>query len=395
MKRRVAIVRHSYYPSELNVKREAEALLGDGFDVEVLCLRGEGEAPSEMVAGVEVRRLPVRHRRASVARYLFEYAAFFLLASFTLAWSHLRRPYQAIQVNTMPDWLVFSTLIPRITGAKIVVHMHEPMPELWKTEFSGRASSGLILWFIRRTEQWGMRYAHKVLTVTEDLKARFVERGASAEKITVILNVPDDRIFNPGVLEKLPAREGGEDEFQLVSHGALEERYGIWTIVDAVEQVRSDVPGIRLVLMGKGELESELVRRIAERSLEPHVRFLGWIDFEEMLARIGRADAGIVAQLENEYSRLIHTNKMYEYVALERPVLMARLEAVQTTFGNDSFLYFEPGDAADLARAIRELHGDARRRKDLVARAGAVYARHVWSLERLRYLEVYRNLLGL
>jgi hypothetical protein len=79
-RRAVAIVRHSFYPFELNVKREAEALRDDGFDVHVICLRGPGEARRATV-GRRVYRLPVGRRRGKILRYLWEYNAFFVLAS--------------------------------------------------------------------------------------------------------------------------------------------------------------------------------------------------------------------------------------------------------------------------------------------------------------------------
>ena len=63
-RKRIAIVRHSFYPFELNVKREAEALRDDGYDVDVICLRNDDEAPFEVVEGVNVHRLPVGHRRS-------------------------------------------------------------------------------------------------------------------------------------------------------------------------------------------------------------------------------------------------------------------------------------------------------------------------------------------
>ena len=100
----VAIVRHSFYPLELNVKREAEALLAAGFDVHVICLRGEGEAPEETIEGVRVYRLPVGHKRGKVLRYLWEYNAFFVLASNKLNKLNREHAFVAVQVNTMPDY---------------------------------------------------------------------------------------------------------------------------------------------------------------------------------------------------------------------------------------------------------------------------------------------------
>jgi glycosyltransferase involved in cell wall biosynthesis len=386
---RACIVRHSYYPAELNVKREAEALLEAGFDVQVICLRDRGEASREVVDGVNVRRLPVRHRREGVGRYLFEYGSIFLLAAATLTALHMLRRFDAVQVNTMPDWLVFSALVPRLTGARVVLHMHEPMPELWRTSFAGRAFSGPIEKAILAAERWSLRFAHRALTVTETLKARFVERGADPDKITVVLNVPDDRLFDRDRWKHLAPAVREEGLFRLVSHGALEERYGITTILDAVRLARKEVPGLRLTLMGKGRMEPEVRRWIETEGLEPHVHFPGYVDFETMIARILEADAGVVAQLENSYSRLIHTNKMFEYVALGVPVIAARLEAVRTTFGDESFAYFRPGDAGDLARAIVQAAFDPARLASLARAAGAVYREHRWSREKKRYLGAF------
>jgi hypothetical protein len=112
MRSRVAIVRHSFYPSELNVKREAEALRDAGYDVDVICLRNPDEASSETIEGVNVYRLPVGHKRGKILRYLWEYNAFFALAATKLARLHRKNHYAAVQVNTMPDYLVFVALFP-------------------------------------------------------------------------------------------------------------------------------------------------------------------------------------------------------------------------------------------------------------------------------------------
>jgi glycosyltransferase involved in cell wall biosynthesis len=254
----VCIVRHSFYPFELNVKREAEALLEDGFDVHVICLRGVGEAPHESVDGIEVHRLPVGHQRGKIGRYLFEYNAFFVLASVKLMALDLTHRFRAIQVNTMPDYLVFSTLVPRLAGAKVVLHMHEPMPELFATMFDRRYGS-FFIGAIRVAEKLSLRYADRVLTVTREMRDKFGSRGADVNKITVIVNVPDDRFFRldryghlvekVAVVRKQERRKG---TFRVVCHGAIEERYGIDLIVRAVARLEGDIPGIEFRFMGTG-----------------------------------------------------------------------------------------------------------------------------------------------
>ena len=185
--RAVAIVRHSFYPFELNVKREAEALRDAGYQVHVICLRGPGEAAHETVEGVDVHRLPVGHKRGKILRYLWEYNAFFVLAAIKLARLHRRLRFAAVQVNTMPDYLVFAALYPKLTGAKVVLHLHEPVPELFLTMFPGRWYTGAFVWTVSRVEQASIRFADRALTVTEQMRQNYARRGDDASKISSII----------------------------------------------------------------------------------------------------------------------------------------------------------------------------------------------------------------
>ena len=133
MTKRVCIVRYGYYPQDMLVRREAIALRDFGLDVDVLCLRGRGQLEKEDIDGLHVRRFSLSRSKGGIGRYLYEYLMFFVVTALTLALRHLRRPYASIQVNTMPDFLVFATLIPRLLGAKVTLQMYEPMPELWAT----------------------------------------------------------------------------------------------------------------------------------------------------------------------------------------------------------------------------------------------------------------------
>ena len=221
----IAIVRHSFYPSELNVKREAEALRETGFEVHVICLRGENEAARETIEGVEVHRLPVGHRRGKIFRYLWEYNAFFVLAAVKLAGLHRRLHFRAVQVNTMPDYLVFVALYPKLTGARVVLHLHEPIPELFETMFEGRWCTPAFVTLVTIAEEMSIAFADHCLTVTDEMKRNYVSRGANAEKITVIVNVPDDRYFRLERYEHLRSKveatrrdERARGVFRVVTH---------------------------------------------------------------------------------------------------------------------------------------------------------------------------------
>lgn len=396
----VCIVRHSFYPFELNVKREAEALLEDGFDVHVICLRGVGEAPHEFVDGIEVHRLPVGHQRGKIGRYLFEYNAFFVLASVKLMALDLTHRLRAIQVNTMPDYLVFSTLVPRLAGAKVVLHMHEPMPELFATMFD-RWYGSFFIGVIRLAEKLSLRYADRVLTVTREMRDNFGSRGADVNKITVIVNVPDDRFFRldryghlvekVAVVRKQERRKG---TFRVVCHGAIEERYGIDLIVRAVARLGGDIPGIEFRFMGTGEYLPQVQALAAELKISDRVKYLGFVPFEEMIEEILAADVTVVPVRKNPYSVLVHTNKMYEYVALQKPVVASRLDSVAAYFPENSLVYFEPGDFEDLAEKLAYVFAHPEEMDARVEQAAEIYETYRWEREKKKYLGVYHDLLS-
>ncbi len=394
----VCIVRHSFYPFELNVKREAEALRAAGHDVHVVCLRKRGEAARETVEGVHVHRLPVGHRRGNILRYLFEYNLFFALAFMRLVRLHRRLNFVAVQVNTMPDYLVFAALYPKVKGARVVLHLHEPVPELFRTMFHDRWYTGWFIALVKIAEQRAIRFADRAITVTEEMKRNYVARGADAGKITVVVNVPDDRHFRienfahlRDRIAAIKAEERAAGVFRVLTHGAIEKRYGFDLIVRGVAMAREHVPGIQFRFMGEGGYLADVLRIAETVNMTDRVQHLGFLPFEQMIEEILLADVCVVAVQENPYSVLVHTNKMYEYVALRRPVIASRLASVAAYFPDDALLFFEPGRDESLAGTLRHAFENPDEMARRVEAATAIYQRYRWESERRKYLAVYTD----
>lgn len=397
-RKRIAIVRHSFYPFELNVKREAEALRDAGYEMHVICLRGDGEAAREDIEGIHVHRLPVGHRRGKILRYLWEYNIFFLLASLKLAGLHNHRRFAAVQVNTMPDYLVFAALYPKLTGSRIVLHLHEPIPELFETMFEGRWYTPIFVTLVTVAEEMSIAFADHCLTVTDEMKRNYIGRGANPDKITVIVNVPDDRYFRleryqhlRGRIDEIKHEERARGVFRVVTHGSIEERYGFDTIVRAVAIAKESVPGIEFRFMGGGDHRARVLELSKELGIEDRVHYLGFVPFEQMVEEILLADVCVVAVEKNPYSVLVHTNKMFEYVALERPVIMSRLDAVAAYMSDDAAFYFESGNAAELAGRLVDVARNPDATAERVRRATALYREHRWENEKRLYLDCYRG----
>lgn len=387
MNRRICFVRQSVYPYELSVRREVETMYRAGYETHIICLSAKNHEREEVIDGVHVHRIPLGRKKTSIVRYMYDYLSFFLLATLKLTRLHFQRRFDAIQINTMPDFLVFSAFIPKLLGAKVVTMMHEPVPELWQTMHCSRPPRVLQM-----AEQAALRYVDASFTVTQQLKDTYVRRGADPNKISVILNVPETRFLglDQGSAE---ATARDNDYFTLISHGAIEERYGHDTMLEAVALVKSQIPNFRLRILGKGSYQDEFLTQIERMELEEQVQFLGWVSRARMIQELRASDVGIVAQKSSPYSNLVHTNKMYDFIAFGKPVLASRLKSVEAYFGEDALYYFEPGDAESLAQGILDLYQHPIKREALVENSQKLYDQYKWEKQKDIYLSVYKVLL--
>jgi glycosyltransferase involved in cell wall biosynthesis len=386
---RICLIRQYYVPLDTRVKRELDALVAAGHQVTVLCMKRPGEARVERSAGATIVRMPLRHRRGKVARYCFEHLAFVLLAGAAATAGHLRRPYDLVQVNTMPDTLVVAALGPRLLGAPVLLDLHECMPEAFATTFDAGPMPVRVLEWLERLS---IRFADRAITCTDLMRDAFVGRGAPPEKVSVVLNGADENVFDP---DRYPP--GGHDprRMRLVSHGTVEPRYGLETAVRAVAILEDEMPGVELQVYGEGSQLDDLRRLTEELGVGDRVHLSGrFVPIDELVAGIAEADAGVVAIERDEYRDLTLCNKMYDFIAMRKPALVSRTRSVEEYFGDACFQMFDSGDPDDLARAIRELHARPDGGAGLVEAASRANATHRWAVQREVYLSVVDELLA-
>lgn len=384
------MVVHAYYPqTETRVQRQAEALVEAGYDVDVLCLRDEGEASRERYRGVEVHRLPVRLDKRTLGRQFLCYLRFFAWAAVHLTRLHRQHPYRTVQVHNLPDFLVFCAVVPKLRGVPVILDLHDLMPEFFAARFgSGRLRP--LERLIRWQERLSCRFADHVITVSEHWRQALLDRGVPAERCSVVMNVADERVFHPAP----PSGSNGAG-FRLIYHGTVTERYGLDLALEAVAMLRDEIPDIRLTIRGRGEHRPALLRLRRRLGLEEHVdlddRF---VPETELAGIIASADLAVVPYRNDVFTDGIIPTKLMEYAALGLPCVAARTSAIEAHFGDAMVELFEPGDARDLARRIRELYRSPERRAELARRSHRFTSRYNWERTGAEYVELVRGLQG-
>lgn len=384
--RRAAVVLYSYYASDPRPRRETEALQRAGMNVDVICLREGGEEPAfEVIEGVNVHRIPLRRRRAGKATYAFQYFGFLLSASVLLTWWRLRRRYDLVHVHNMPDFLVFSALLPKLLGARVILDLHDPMPELLVTIF-GLEEKSLAVRLLKFLEKHSIRFADHILTVNQACKEIFSARGCPPEKIQVLMNVPDERIFHYQKCLEYPDRDPARP-FVVMFHGSIVERNGLDIAVEALRLLRKSVPQAELWVYGAATPFLHKVMNPASlNGLSSAVRYLGPKSQTEIVAAIHACDVGVIPNRNNAFTEINTPTRIFEYLSLGKPVVSPRAKGITDYFGPDDMVYFELGDSISLARQLEFVWRNPAQARAITERGQQVYNHQCWSHARKQFI---------
>jgi glycosyltransferase involved in cell wall biosynthesis len=362
---RFLIVAYTHFYRDGRVKRHAEALARRGDSVDVICLASE--LRGETLPGVNVIGLGIkRYRGGSRRAYMSSYVGFFASAAARATLLSLKHRYDVVIVCTMPDAAVITSIVPRLMGSKVVLDVHDTMPELYQDKFGGtRGAVGarLLMW----EERASALLAHRVVAVHDLHKQRLIEAGIPADKIRVVMNLPDARIFKPSCNGGPPI----EGPFQLVCHGTIAYRLGIDVAIQAMDLLRERIPNACLKIIGDGDYLPQAKELANRLKLGSRVEFQRPVPVEELPAILKEASLGLAPNRASSATHLMLPVKAMEYAVLGIPVVASRLRTIEHYFGS-AVRYFTPGDARELADAIEDLYRHPEERSLLARRASLI-----------------------
>ena len=260
----ICIVVQSVYDFDPRVRRKAEALAAAGYSVDVLALVPPTGATSYILNGVNVHAVSLGKKRGSLARYLFEYVAFFLWAFIRVSRSMRHRHYAVIDVNTLPDFLIFAPVVARWMGAKLILDMHEITPEFYMSKY-GFTQTSRIVRLITWLEKISFTFADRVITIHKPAEDLLVTRGLPREKSTILMNSVDETRFSSMGLSPGSAAPEPADTFTMMYHGTLTRMYGLDLAIEALGLAHDSMPGARLWILGSGPEQPKLQLLANER----------------------------------------------------------------------------------------------------------------------------------
>jgi glycosyltransferase involved in cell wall biosynthesis len=391
MRARVLIlVQNEPAPSDRHVWNQATALQRNGYEVTIVCPKGQDRDRDafERRDGVDIHRYTPRVAEGGAVSFALEYL-WALWQTRKLARRLAReRPFDLVHATSPPDFMLLAALSLRRRGAKLVFDHHDLTPELFASRF-GR-EGGLVHRVTLAAEQIAFRLADVVLSVNDSYRKVAVFRGhRKPEDVFVVRTGPDLSRFVQR--EPEPALKHGRAH--LLSYvGVMGPQDGVDHALRALAALRRRRDDWHATFMGSGDVLEEMRELSASLGLDDVVDFTGWVEHDFISRVLSTSDVCLAPDPKSPLNDVSSMVKISEYMAMSRPMVSYDLMESRAAAG-DAALYAD--DEEDFARLIDELLDDPARR-EAMGELGRERAEELlaWEHQERSLLAAYDRVLG-
>ena len=385
---RLCLLAHRYYESNSHMMQFARAFRSREDDVDVIAVRRGNLPRHEVIDGVNLYRI---HDRTNIERspiaHSLQLGAFMLRAAAVIGWKHWKNPYDVIHVQSIPDFLVFSALIPKLMGCKVILDLRDLVPELYASKFLKREDS-LPVRALKRVESLSVRVADHVIVANPIWNERIIHRHSIANKCSVFWYYPDTAIFHP----RIRTRQDGK--FQLLYPGSLHRHQGVDIAIRAMSRIVREIPEAELHILGNGPAKSDLYTLTQKLNLGTKVFFEEIVPIEEIPNRMAQCDIGLVPKKASDvFGNEAASSKILEFMAVGVPIVASRTKIETCLYGDALLRYFQSENEDSLANAVISIYRDAALRDTLIRNGLKYIEQNNWATRISEYTSLVQGII--
>jgi glycosyltransferase involved in cell wall biosynthesis len=389
---KACIIAYTFYEVDFRVRRYADALVSAGYNVDVFALRRKGQSRRENLNGVNIYRLQERdYNEKGLKSFLVRMIFFFARVFFLVLAMQFRYRYRIVHIHNPPDFLVFSALVQKILGAKIIFDMHENLPEFYCAKFNKNPGTYLVK-VLLVFEKMATNFADFTIVAHDLLRERVIKRDGITEKNCVaLLNYPPKTFFKPLIQKR------DEEEFRIIYPGTISYQHGVDIAIKAMAIVKEECKLVKLDIYGGSRDQmyyQELTRLTDDLTLNGIVSFHGIVPFEEIRNILAEGSIGVVPKRGGIFGSEAFSTKILEFMAVGIPVIVSKTKIDEYYFDSSMVMFFEPENHIDLAKCILELYRNAEKRQRLTNKGREFIEKNNWEIKSQMYLDIIGKLVG-
>jgi glycosyltransferase involved in cell wall biosynthesis len=289
----------------------------------------------------------------------------------------------------MPDLLVFAAIIPRTLKKKVILDIHDSLPETYAAKYDD-AENRFLFKLLCWEEALCCKFASKIICVNHVQRDALIKRRIPAEKIIVSMNVPDHKKFSS--IHTKQSKNKSSNTFKLVYHGTITKRLGVDFAIRAVAKSFDKIPGLEFHIFGDGDDVEEFIQLSKLLGIDNIVKFNKMLLLEDLINIVSGMDLGVISNRKNMATDLMLPVKMLEYIFLEIPVVAPRLKTIEHYFTEDMISYFEPENVDSLADTILKLWSNETERKEKAMKAKGFLDIYGWEKQQMDLIDFYKEI---
>ncbi|MFB6674358.1 glycosyltransferase family 4 protein [Streptomyces sp. NPDC057684] len=357
-RRALILVENLSVPFDRRVWQECTTLRDAGWEVHVICPRGEKRdtEPEAVIDGVRIHRYPLRAATGGPAGYLREYGS---ALWHTVRLARKVGPVDVVHACNPPDLLFLPALMLKRQGARFVFDQHDLVPELYLSRFD--RGKDLLYRAVCALERRTYRAADIVLATNESYRDVAVRRGGRRpEDVFVVRSAPDIERFHPVPAE--PELKRGKPHL-LCYLGVMGPQDGVDYALRALAKLRDELgrSDWHAVFVGAGDAFDAMVDLSRQLGLSEQVQFTGRIPDADLVRYLSTADVCLSPDPRNPLNDVSTMNKVLEYMVMGRPIVSFDLREARVSAG-DAAVYAPANDEAEFAELITVLLDDPEQR---------------------------------
>lgn len=386
------MVAYTFYDEDARVIRYSETLAKMGYNVDFIGIKINKNTPDRYkINNVNIYNILYREiNENGKLNYIIRLLSFFLKTFLFVTINYFRKRYKIIHVHNIPDFEVFATFFPRLMGSKIILDIHDLLPEFYSIKFQDGKKSFFykLLLFIERLS---CSYSDHVIISNHIWYEKIINRSAKKEKCTTIINYPDSSIF----YKRTNANKNKmNNKYRLFYHGTISFHQGLDIAVSAISKLVKDFnyDFIEFHAYGNGHAKKDILTQIEELGISSYVKIFDTIPLNEIVLKLEEADLGIVPKRNDEFGGEAFSTKILEFMLMEVPVIIAATKIDKYYFNDNIVTFFEPDNVSHLVQQIKFCIDNPSITREKAVNAKKFVEENTWDKKKNEYLNIISKL---
>lgn len=384
------------FPPDIRVENEANSLVLDGKEIHILSYNFGYKAKYENQGNLKIRRFYIHKQIAKKGIALFNIIPLYKMIWRIQVFKLLKKEkFDAIHIHDLPLCFLIKS-IKRKWGIKVIADMHENYPFLVEDQkymryYLARIFLNPKIWH-KKEKEW-LSDADTIICVADEMKQRLQTILEKDVKIQLVPNTLNLKYFERVMISDSDLEKRLSSGFKLLYVGGFDPGRGIEKLLEATAHLKNNIPNIRTILVGDGNIITELKKMTFDLGLENYVQFEGWQPMKTIKTYIVNSDLCIIPHIRTPQTDNSSPNKLFQYMFYKKPVVSSNCISIEKIITNENCgLIYKDKDSKNMASQILKLYSS----KKLMNSMGengyqAVTTKYNWDSTVKPLLNIYNS----